>query len=368
VSAAGQKQPLIDEFLAAHPTLPVIEGKAMVHFVYHGPGKDISMSSDLFGDRYDRPLNRIEGTQFFYYSSRLEPDARLPYGYIRDFDESLGDPRNPQKVEGSKVALLTMPDWKDPDFLRDPPAGSRGRVEDLTLPSKQFGESLGIKVYLPNGYDPSRSYPVVYVQSGTDAMKEGRMVEALDNLIGKRVEPLIAVFVPDPGERPGGRFNSRKSYQELAGEGKEKSRLMLVEELLPLIESRYRIETKAERRALIGVAEAGYASLYAVLKHPGLFTGLGLLSPGWEPGYREQNSALFKAPTDQPLRIYMEWGKYDSRSPREGWDSVDDGRALSATLRTKGYAFVGGETNEGAGWNARRNRLDKLLGTLFPLK
>jgi len=368
VSAAGQKQPLIDAFLAAHPALPVIEGREMAHFVYHGPGKDISMSSDLFGERYDRPLNRIEGTQFFYYSTRLEADARLPYGFIRDFDEFLGDPANPKKVEGGKVALISMPDWKEPDFLRDPPAGPRGRVEDVTLPSGQFGESLVMRVYLPPGYDPSRKYPVVYVPSGTAAIKEGRMIEALDNLLGKSVEPLIAVFIPDPGELARGRFSSRKSYRDLAGENKDKTRLMLVEELVPLIEGRYGIDRRAERRALVGLDDAAYASLYATLRNPDVFTGLGLLSPSWEPGYREQNTALIKAPSQQSLRIYVEWGKYDSRSPREGWDAVDNGRALSATLRSKGYSLAGGETHEGAGWIARRNRLDKVLETLFPLK
>ena len=367
VSAAGQKQPLIDAFLAAQATLPVIEGKDMVHFVYHGPGKDISMSSDLFGERYDRPLNRIEGTQFFYYSTKLEPDARIPYGFIRDFDEYLGDPGNPSKQEG-KVALVSMPDWKNPEFLRDPPAGSRGRIEEVTLASSQFGESLAIKVYLPNGYDSARSYPVVYVLSGNAAIKEGTIVDALDNLLGKSVEPLIAVFIPDPGERPEGRFNSRKSYLDLAGDNKDKSRRMLVEELIPLIETRYQVERKAERRALMGLEDAAYASLYATLKHPDLFSGLGLLSLNWEPGYRDINTALLKTPSQQPLRIFLEWGKYDSRSPREGWDAVEGGRAFSTTLRSKGYTFVGGETHEGAGWFARRNRLDRLLQTLFPLK
>ncbi len=368
VGAAEQKQPLIDAFLAAHTTLPVIEGKEMAHFIYHGPGKDISMSSDLFGERYDRPLNRIEGTQFFYFSTRLEADARIPYGFTRDFDEFLGDPSNPKKVGESQTALLSMPDWKDPDFLLDPPAGSRGRVEEVTLSSRQFGESLTITVYLPGGYDSTRKYPVVYVPAGTAAIEEARVIEVLDNLIGKKVEPLIAVFMPDPGERPDGSFNRRKSYLELAGESKDTSRLMLVEELLPLIESRYAIDRRADRRALLGLGHAAYLSLYATLRHPDLFTGLGLLSPNWEPGYRNQNTALIRTPAQQPLRIYLEWGKYDSRSPREGWDAVDNGRTLSAALRSKGYSVAGGETHEGAGWIARRNRLDKTLGTLFPMQ
>jgi enterochelin esterase-like enzyme/outer membrane protein assembly factor BamB len=368
VVAAGQKQPLIDAFLARNPALPVIEGKEMVHFIYHGPGKDISMSSDLFGRRYDRPLNRIEGTQFFYYSTRLEADARLPYGFVRDFDVSLGDPANPLKADGADMALVSMPDWKGPDFLKEQAAGSRGRLEEVTLTSKQFSAPLGIKVYLPNGYDSSRTYPVVYVQGGAAAIKEGRMLEALDNLIGKRVEPLIAVFIPDPGEGPEGRFNGLKSYLDLAGEGKEKSRLMLVEELLPLIESRYPIEGKADRRALMGFGDAAYAGLYATLRHPDLFSGLGLLSLKWEPGYRTQNEALLRTPSEQPLRIYLEWGKYDARSPREGSNAVENGRAFAATLQAKGYSYKGGETHEGMGWVARRNRLDTLLGTLFPLK
>jgi enterochelin esterase family protein len=266
------------------------------------------------------------------------------------------------------VALVSMPDWKDPEFLRDPSVGSRGRIEEVTLASQQFGESLAIKVYLPRGYDPSRIYPVVYALGGTDAIKEGRMIEALDNLLGRSVEPLIAVFIPDPGERPEGRFNSRKSYLELAGDGKDKTRLMLAEELMPLIESRYRIEKKAERRALMGLEDGAYASLYATLKHPELFGGLGMLSINWEPGYRDINTALLKAPSQQPLRIFLEWGKYDSRSPREGWDAVEGGRAFSTTLRSKGYSFKGGETHEGAGWFARRSRLNELLETLFPLK
>ena len=118
----------------------------------------------------------------------------------------------------------------------------------------------------------------------------------------------------------------------------------------------------------MGLEDGAYASLYATLRHPELFSGLGMLSINWEPGYRAQNTALLKSPSEQPLRIYLEWGKYDSRSPREGWDAVEGGRDFSTTLRSKGYTFVGGETHEGAGWFARRNRLNSLLETLFPLK
>ena len=63
-------------------------------------------------------------------------------------------------------------------------------------------------------------------------------------------------------------------------------------------EGRYAIDRKAGRRALVGLDDAGYTGLYTALRHPDLCTRLGLLSPSWEPGYREQNTALIKAPSE----------------------------------------------------------------------
>ena len=73
-------------------------------------------------------------------------------------------------------------------------------------------------------------------------------------------------------------------------------------------------------------------------------------------------------PDKQPLKFYLDWGKYDTKSPMEGWDVTEANRQLARFLNTSGYEFTGGEVHEGDGWPSWRNRNDRLLEALFPLR
>ena len=71
-----------------------------------------------------------------------------------------------------------------------------GRLDTRELESKITKSKFHVDVYLPNGYDDGdRRYPVVYIFGGSSAREQGQFERALDNLIGKRVAPLIAVFI-----------------------------------------------------------------------------------------------------------------------------------------------------------------------------
>ena len=67
-----------------------------------------------------------------------------------------------------------------------------------------------------------------------------------------------------------------------------------------------------------------------------------------------------------PMQIYMDWGKYDMRDPRENWDIGDSNSRFADKLRGLGYTIAGGETNDGCGWSSWRNCTDKIFETLFP--
>ena len=41
--------------------------------------------------------------------------------------------------------------------------------------------------------------------------------------------------------------------------------------------------------------------------------------------------------------------------------------SFAELLKAKGYSFVGGEVNDGAGWASWRNRTNKIFETIFPL-
>ncbi|NOX57682.1 MAG: PQQ-binding-like beta-propeller repeat protein, partial [Planctomycetes bacterium] len=101
VAAAKDKQSVVDKFVLSQKTFPIVEaGDAKgdwVHFVYKGEGTDLAVAGDMFGARQERPMNRLSDTDLFYYSMQLEPDARLNYLFIRDYDEII-DPRNDRKT------------------------------------------------------------------------------------------------------------------------------------------------------------------------------------------------------------------------------------------------------------------------------
>ena len=84
VRSAKDKKAVVDRFMASSKPFPIVDGNDLVHFVYRGTGEDLALASDLFGARQERPMRRIEGTDFFHYSTRLDDDARINYLFIRD--------------------------------------------------------------------------------------------------------------------------------------------------------------------------------------------------------------------------------------------------------------------------------------------
>jgi enterochelin esterase-like enzyme/outer membrane protein assembly factor BamB len=363
LESASDKSARLDAFFGSQERFPLIEGDNMVHFVYRGREKDVGLVSDLIGGRTDRPMNRVEGTDFFYFSAELEPDARISYGFLKDFEELETDELNPVKARlwpDFELSSLSMPGWEEPEHLAEP-QGARGRIESLELemgPSEEGTEENDLLVYLPRGYDQlDQRYPVIYVHDGKPAPETGLWAHTLDNLIGRTVAPVIVVFLPS--FQGGG-------YTEFVGEGRDEYARIVVEKIVPLVDRKYSTIRSADARANVGASLAAYASFYATVRHPELFRRLGLQTMTWEPAFERQNGELLAGPVALPLVIYLDWGKYDGRSPMEGWNFPQSNRTFARTLEEKGYSFTGGEVNEGRGWASWRSRTDKLLETLFP--
>jgi len=50
----------------------------------------------------------------------------------------------------------------------------------------------------------------------------------------------------------------------------------------------------------------------------------------------------------------------------EGNDTRADTEKFERSLTARGYTYIGGMANDGAGWSSWRNRFDRLFGTLYP--
>ncbi|MGH2689591.1 MAG: alpha/beta hydrolase-fold protein, partial [Actinomycetota bacterium] len=360
VKTASDKGPVVDAYLAKQKTFPIVEGTGTVHFLYRGPAADVGIVGDMIGFRREDPMTRIPGTDLFYYSTRLEPNAAITYGFIVDYAKAIADPMNPRPGSGlfGDVSWLSMPAWPDPNHSKTDRPARPGKLESLEyVSSAQEGLKRIAQVYLPAGYDDGdgRRYPVVYVHNGKEALEKGDMKDALDRLVGMTVEPLIAVFViPDPNN-PDRDLNRVEPYTE-----------MLVKDLLPLIDQRYRTIPDAVGRATVGAAGGANAALLGALKRPDVFSRVGAQSV-MMIGSSEYEAALGNA-EERPLVIYLEWGTYHLRSPHEAWDMAKTNRHLWDQLRQRGYRPAGGEVPEGFGWGCWRAHTGEMLSALFPLR
>lgn len=190
--------------------------------------------------------------------------------------------------------------------------------------SKAVGRPFHIYVRLPPEYadEPERKYPVVYLLDGdtlfpilatnhrflhfdenlTEAIVVGIAYGSLDPSINRRDYDFSAP-APDAAANEGGApaFNT-----------------FLKNELLPLVESRYRADP--ERRVLFGNSRGGYFVLWSAFTDPDLFWGRIVSNPSLTPG----RELFFKQPvaaTRKDLGLVFSSGSRDR--PRTRQNALD---------------------------------------------
>lgn len=355
VNVAQDKTAVVDAFMAAQKTFPIVESPDVVHFVYRGKSSDVGIVGDLIGARREDPMVHVPGTDLFYYSKRVEPGTAATYGFIVDYGEKpVADPRNGRAGSGlfGDVSFFSMPGWKG--FAYESDAATQGSMETVEWESAaKEGAKRSAEVYLPAGYDASARYPVVYVQSGREALEDGLMKNTLDHVVGSSVQPLIAVFVRT-NEEDQGDTQTPAYYEMVAGE------------LVPLIDAKYSTITTRAGRATIGAGDGANVALTLAFGKSDTFghvaaqsANLGFFGP-------VSLDDLVKSADEQPMTVYLDWGTYHLRAPHEAWDMAADSRKAWAMLRERGYHPVGGERPEGYAWPCWRAHTDEVLVSLFP--
>ncbi len=361
VEAASTKAALIDEFMERHAESPIIEGDC-AHFVYRGEVGEIAITGTMIASGNAEPLERIEGTDFYYRTYKLEPGGRWEYRYSINFgDEQITDPRNPNAVPATfgnqKFSEVSMPGYEAPGYLGEPSGSARGTLEEFTYKSESLGNERTVRVYLPPGYqDGSETYPLLIVHQGKDWLERGLMANSLDNLIGDRVAPIVVAFVEPRGEW----------WLEAGGTGTDDYVAMLAEEFVPYLEEKYRLQREAEAHVVMGTGYFGVTAAYAALKYPDVFGNVALQSVALGLG---SDDALMKmiGGKREHLRFYLDWNRYELRQVDSAIDLAQDNRRLAEALTQGGYEYTGGEVLDSYGWGSWRARTDRILTTFFPI-
>jgi len=170
-----------------------------------------------------------------------------------------------------------VPAWQQ---LRDVP---HGVVQRFEYQSKSINKAREAIVYLPPGYDGSTDrYPVLYLLHGAggDESVWNQRMQAnviLDNLIAAgELEPLVVVMphgftnrIPTD-ERPRAAGAYKTEMQEFAVD--------FVSDLVPLVESRYRVVADRAHRAIAGNSMGGGQALAIALTHRTMFSSVASFS------------------------------------------------------------------------------------------
>ena len=191
-------------------------------------------------------------------------------------------------------------------------------TEVRQLKSPATGRSYDIYVLLPTDYAKTdRKYPVLYVLDGQWDFK------LLDSIYGgllfdQFVPEMLIVGITYSGEDPDYGALRAMDYTPvqdvfIPGSGEAPKFLtFLKEQLLPFIESSYRVDPS--QRALLGSSFGGTFSLYAMFSEPALFRGYVISSPIVTYGQRfafQQEAEYASRHKDLSVRVFLSVGELE---------------------------------------------------------
>jgi predicted alpha/beta superfamily hydrolase len=236
-------------------------------------------------------------------------------------------------------------------------ASSRtGNIETFEFTSEIMENTRNIWVYLPPDYDENEShrYPVFYLQDGQNLMdgntasKEGHewgVDESAEQLIlSGDIEPLILVGIDHMGDKRGDEYNvvvekSRGAgpFFNQGGEG-ELYGYMITDELLPLINSRYRTKTQPHHTAVGGASFGCNISIYLALEYPEHFGNVMAMSCATWFGQLWLKDTVRALPKKKPVRVWLDVG--DAEFDNENWNEAEVVRhsELYDSFISKGWA------------------------------
>jgi predicted alpha/beta superfamily hydrolase len=252
--------------------------------------------------------------------------------------------------------------------------GHLERIEQFS--SKFLAKKRDIIVYLPGIYAkrPDKHFPVLYLEDGQNLFDPNtsfikgvywHVGETADRVMAQGlVQPLIIVGVYNTDKRLNEYTPSRD--KKLGGGRADRYGRMLVEELKPLIESKYRTLAGPEYTGLGGSSLGGLLTVYLGVKYPQVFGKLAVLSPSVWWNKRAILDYVANAKVQSNARIWLDVGT------KEDTSTVANVTALRDVLLSKGWqdgsslhfqVFEGAQHNEDA-W---AQRVAPFLQFLFPV-
>ena len=275
------------------------------------------------------------------------------------------------------LALVTVLQGQQPQRV----SSLTGNIEKIDgFESKVLKNKRNIAVYLPPSYkkETNRKFPVIYMHDGQNVFdgmtsfipnQEWRADETAESLINAGIiEPLIIVAIDNGGSERNNEYLPMKVKSgngEFGGKADLYSK-MLLEEVMPIVNRKYRTKTGPENTGLIGSSLGGYVTSYFGIQHPEVFGRLGVMSPSvWVDN--QSLLKLVKAPTNNVHRpkIWIDCGGQEPAIMPQGARALYDAYVKEGWKPNRDVVLLI-EPNAGHNEGAWARRLPSVLTFLFP--
>jgi enterochelin esterase family protein len=168
-------------------------------------------------------------------------------------------------------------------------ASNRGNLSQVWYDSPTIGTTRRMFVYTPFGYETgTEKYPVLYLLHGAGGDEDawstmGRTCQIMDNLIQKKLAKPMLVVMPNgnPGQQAARTLLlAEKNFDRNDPKNADVYVHSIVKDIVPYIESNYRVIAKPASRAIAGLSMGAGHTIRCTNLSPGFFSYICPLSNG----------------------------------------------------------------------------------------
>jgi enterochelin esterase-like enzyme len=376
---AQQKIPMMPKQGPTVNSPEVMQGGRIVFRIFAPKAASVELSSsDMLGMTSQGPqFTKAENGVWEATAGPVQPGA-YRYAFMVD-GVSVVDPRNPSVSESNNNAwsMVYVPGSAFQDSGKVP----HGAIATIYYYSSALSRDRRMHVYTPPGYETgSQKYPVFYLLHGAMDCDDswstvGRAGFILDNLIvAKKAKPMIVVM-------PAGHTSTSFRMEGGGGMGAMVDEFSqdFVRDIVPYVESHYRVLTDRGSRAIAGLSMGGMQTLSITLSDLGKYSYIGVFSSGVfggapkaptapgaaapkaspAPDFEQQHAAVLdNAGLKKDLKLlWFATGSEDFL--------LNTTQATVDMLKKHGFSPVYKETGGGHTWSNWREYLNEFAPQLF---
>jgi enterochelin esterase-like enzyme len=246
------------------------------------------------------------------------------------------------------ASVVELPGAPPQPWLVRLPGVAKGALSERKIKSEILKAQRAVTLYTPANYDPKgpECRLLILFDGPLYQVSEGIPGPAiLDNLIAKqKIPPLVAVFVTHAPQNRNKELSCSEPFADF-----------VAKELVPWVRKNYHVSAEPQHTMVGGLSLGGLMASFCGLRHAAIF-GNVLSQSGsyqWGPGMFDSKAKdvepgwltrQFVAAPRQPVRFYLEAGRYEHHFPVS---LFAENRRFRDVLEAKGYTvhyaeFTGG--------------------------